>query len=112
MYISHRPDTNECTCSSCDMGPVREDNEKDEGQIKSTLDHLKLQFYMKGTNTTTTNRNHTLTGEHSSPTEVGTEPLSKYIVEGLCCHGITKPVPLSVADWIVGLTIWSELRVD
>ena len=85
MYTFHRPDTNECTCSSCDMGPVGKDDDKDEGQTKSTLDHLRLQFYMKGTKNTSTNSNHTLTREQSPPTEEGTETLSKYMVEGLCC---------------------------
>ena len=89
VYTSHRPDTDECTCLSCDMGPVEEDNEKDKGQTKSILDHLRLQFHLKGTNTTT-ERSHTLTREQSSPTEEVTETLSEYMVEGLCCHGIIK----------------------
>ena len=86
MYTSYRPDTDECTCLSCDMGPVEEDSKKDKGQIKSTLDHLRLQFHMKEANTTTTSRNHILTGEQSSPTEEVIETLSEYMVEGLCCH--------------------------
>ena len=71
MYTSHRPDTNECTCLSCDKGSVGE--EKGD---------LRLQFHMKGTNTTT-ERNYTLTGEQSFPTEEGTETLGKYMVENL-----------------------------
>ena len=117
MYTSHRPDTNECTCSSCDMGPVGEDNEKDEKQTKPILDHLRLQFHLKGTNTTT-ERNYTLTGEQSSPTEEVTETLSECMVEGLKTlikwrsYSQTKHVPWSAADWIVGLTLLSEFRVD
>ena len=74
VYTSHRPDTDECTCLSCDMGPVGEDNDKGQGQAKSTLRHLRLILNMKGTNTTT-NSKHTLTREQSSSTEEGAETL-------------------------------------